>query len=219
MAQLKRIGDAYYVASNVGEIIHPLMADAVAESHRLYVEQLPNVNAESLRVWDVGLGIGSNVSALLNHFIAQKHSAAPKLEIVSFDISLEYAQLAIANANKFPSLQISALEQIVTKHQWQNEQRTLTWNLTLGDFCSTLHQELAPDFIMFDPFSRRENPAMWETAVFEQIFKHLEGKSCRLVTYATHPDIRASLSQAGFMVKDGHSVGRRKKSTIAEANI
>lgn len=217
MAQLKHIDGDYYIASDIGEIIHPLMCDAVAESHRLYVEQMP-FNNKSMVIWDVGLGIGSNASAVLHHFCNSPEQFNHNLEIISFDITLEYVELALANHTKFTSLQIEALKALIGNQEWHKEGKSVRWKLTLGDFCKTLKQEAVPDFIMFDPFSKRENPSMWDVELFAQIAIHLGSKPCRLVTYATHPEIRQNLALAGFRVLDGHAVGRRKKSTIAEIN-
>lgn len=70
------------------------------------------------------------------------------------------------------------------------------------------------DVVLFDPFSLKVCPELWQEHVFKKIYDLMKSNSV-LTTYSCARKVRDNMKIAGFLVKDGPKVKRRGPSTIA----
>ncbi|MEP7049525.1 MAG: MnmC family methyltransferase [Pseudomonadota bacterium] len=205
-----------------GEVMHPSVGPW-QEAQALYVaqsglaEKLQEPGAP-LRVWDVGLGAGTNAVAALT--CARQLGAAQRrpLQVVSFEIDLAPLRLALCDPEGFPFLQpfVNAAEQLVTTHTWRSG--SLRWDLHLGDAVSLWRGEWEPaDMIFFDPFSPSSNPTLWTPAAFSLLRSQAreDGQGCTLFTYSAATPTRVSLLLGGFYVGTGSATGTKRETTAA----
>ena len=205
-----------------GEVMHPAVGPW-QEARALYVEQSRlaeklQVEGPPLRVWDVGLGAGTNAVAALT--CARELGALQRraLCIVSFEIDLSPLRLALADAQGFAFLQpfAQAGAALLKGERWSDGQSH--WQLRLGDAPELWRSEPEPaDLIFFDPFSPVSNPALWTPAAFAQLRAHAraDGDGCTLFTYSAATPTRVSLLLGGFFVGTGIATGMKKETTVA----
>lgn len=88
--------------------------------------------------------------------------------------------------------------------------------LYIGDARKTINfcSSFSFDIVLFDPFSPKVCPELWDVLVFRKIYELLSSPSV-LATYSCARAVRDALAAAGFVVIDGPCVGRRSPSTLA----
>lgn len=205
-----------------GEVMHPSVGPW-QEAQALYVEQsrlaqLLQFEGPPLRIWDVGLGAGTNAVAALT--CARDLGARQRraLHVVSFEIDLAPLRLALADAEGFPFLQpfAAAGEALVATGRWSDGRSH--WELQLGD-ALTLWQGVwaKADVIFFDPFSPSANPALWTPRAFQLLRRHAResDEGCALFTYSAATPTRVSLLLGGFFVGTGVATGMKVETTDA----
>jgi len=91
-----------------------------------------------------------------------------------------------------------------------------TIKLILGDAIHTIERLPKNKFdrVFFDPFSPKKQTEMWNKEVFQKVFALMK-PGAKLSTYSCAKSIRQNLKAAGFMVKDGPTIGRKSPATIA----
>jgi len=205
-----------------GEVMHPSVGPW-QEARALYVEQsrlAEKLQREGppLRVWDVGLGAGTNAVAALTCARDLGGQQRRDLEVVSFEIDLAPLRLALADAPGFPFLQpfAAAGNALLSGEPW-SESRS-RWQVHLGDAAESWGRDWEPvDSIFFDPFSPVSNPALWTPAAFAKLRAHArdDGDGCTLYTYSAATPTRVSLLLGGFFVGTGVATGTKKETTVA----
>jgi tRNA U34 5-methylaminomethyl-2-thiouridine-forming methyltransferase MnmC len=70
------------------------------------------------------------------------------------------------------------------------------------------------DIVYFDPFSPKKQPEMWTEEILRDVYSVMKNGG-KLSTYSCAKSVRANMTAAGFIVKDGPSVGRKSPATIA----
>jgi len=205
-----------------GEVMHPSVGPW-QEARALYVEQsrlAEKLQHEGppLRVWDVGLGAGTNAVAALTCARELGQRQQRELEVVSFELDLAPLRLALADAQGFSFLQpfASAGNALLDGEPW-SEARS-RWEVHLGDAAKSWEKVREPaDLIFFDPFSPASNPALWTPAAFAKLRAHArdDGDGCTLVTYSAATPTRVSLLLGGFFVGTGVATGMKKETTVA----
>ena len=205
-----------------GEVMHPSVGPW-QEACALYVEQSRladklQVAGPPVRVWDVGLGAGTNAVAALTTARALGARQRRKLAVVSFEIDLAPLRLALADAQGFPFLQpfAAAGRALLDGQAWSEEQSE--WRLQLGDAAELWRRAWEPaDLIFFDPFSPASNPDLWTPTAFAQLLAHArrDGDGCTLFTYSAATPTRVSLLLGGFYVGTGIATGMKKETTVA----
>jgi len=205
-----------------GEVMHPSVGPW-QEARALYVEQSRladklQVEGPPLRVWDVGLGAGTNAVAALS--CARELGARQRraLHVVSFELDLSPLRLALADAQGFPFLQpFAQAGTALLKGEYFSEGQS-QWQLRLGDAAESWarESELA-DLIFFDPFSPASNPALWTPTAFATLRAHArdDREGCALFTYSAATPTRVSLLLGGFFVGTGLATGMKKETTVA----
>ena len=195
------------------EIMHS-RTDPIREARELYVEQsrlAERLHAESLILWDVGLGAAANAMAAIESY--EECSTARPLHIVSFDNDLDSLRLALANLQNFPYLRAGAANAIVADREWSH--RDLRWNLVLGDFFERMNEAPPPDLIFYDMFSTKTSAELWTVETFRKLFDACAGRAVELFTYSCSTANRAALLAAGFFVARGRNAGDKAETTIA----
>jgi len=209
-----------------GEVMHPAVGPW-QEARALYVEQSRlaeklQVPGPPLRVWDVGLGAGTNAVAALTCARELGARQRRELELVSFEIDLSPLRLALADPQGFPFLQpfAAAGRALLSGERWSEQQSN--WQLHLGDAAEFWRKDWRPaDVIFFDPFSPASNPRLWTPAVFASLRAHArnDGDGCTLFTYSAATPTRVSLLLGGFYVGTGAATGLKKETTVAATRL
>ena len=212
-----------------GEIMHSRTAP-MEEATRLYVEQSNLAErvrllaqedprgAETLVIWDVGLGAAANAMAAIECYEEQVAlGPARALRIISFENNLDSLRLAFRHNRDFPYLRHSGPAAILTDGQWQSRKHPgLSWRLLPGNFLETIAQApVPPDLIFYDMFSTKTSGDLWTFAAFRQVFEACAGRATELFTYTCSTANRAALLAAGFYVARGRNAGEKLETTIA----
>jgi queuine tRNA-ribosyltransferase len=211
----------------VGEVMHPVVGPRV-EAERLYVapsrlhERLSANTEEPLVLLDVGLGAGSNALAAWRVREALPASAR-RLEIVSFENTLEPLTLALAPEHR-SAFDLEgdaglAAQELLSTHHHQGPRTT--WRLSLGDVVTRLADERAAsaDIVFWDMYSPRINPALWSVTAFRAL-RRVCREGATLHTYTGATANRTALLLAGFAVGFGEAAGdKQKHTTIAATSV
>jgi queuine tRNA-ribosyltransferase len=207
-----------------GEVMHPVVGPLV-EAERLYVG--PSRLAERLRdtkpgagsvvVLDVGLGAGSNAIAAWR-LSESMPAGSRRLELVSFDASVDGLEVALASAERaafgFEGAAVDAGRGLL-EHGFHETARS-TWRLVLGSLPGTLGEVAvaSADVVFWDPFSPKANQELWGHRAFSALFSRCRG-GMTLHTYSGATAVRAALLLAGFAAGLGELIGPGKQSTCA----
>ncbi len=211
-----------------GEVMHPSIGPW-QEAQALYVQQSQLAekllaDGPPLRIWDVGLGAGTNAVAALTCARELGERQRRPLKVLSFEIDLAPLRLALADREGFPFLQpfAEAGKALATTQVWR--EGLLEWELHLGDAAALWGERKQPrgpwepaDIIFFDPFSPASNPAMWTPSAFQLLRSHAreDGEGCTLFTYSAATPTRVCLLLGGFLVGTGIATGMKKETTVA----
>ena len=194
------------------------------EARSLYVEQsglrqrVRLATAETLVIWDVGLGAAANAMAAI-HCYEEQAALGPvrRMQIISFENDLDSLRLAFRHDDKFPYLRHGGPAGILRRGNWQSKQYAgLSWLLFPGDFLETVTRAPAPpDLIFYDMFSSRTHGEQWTIEIFRRLFAACGGRAAELFTYTHSTAARAALLAAGFYVAKGRPAGAKEETTIA----
>lgn len=204
-----------------GEIMHSRTAP-MEEARQLYVEQsnLAERLLEKFRgagplvIWDVGLGAAANAMASIECY-ASVRDPRP-LTIISFENDLDSLSLALRQQDRFPYLEVLAIEAILTEGEWESaDYPGLRWHLWAGDFLETMNGAPPPDVVFYDMFSTRTARDLWTTGTFRKLFGVCRRRAVELFTYTCSTANRAALLAAGFYVARGGPAGEKVETTIA----
>ena len=69
-----------------------------------------------------------------------------------------------------------------------------------------------------DPFSPSKNPELWTVDYFRKI-KELMDERGIVTTYSSADHIRRAMMEAGFILSQGPSVGKKREGTIASLKV
>jgi len=202
-----------------GEIMHPGVGPLI-EAEQLYVQQsrlaerLRAAPGETLVLFDVGLGAGSNAVAARAVSEAAPAGAA-RLEVVSFERDLGALELALEHGADFGLDGEAGQAARALINDGRHETPRTLWRLARGDALESLAQERAlADLVFWDPFSPRVNGPLWTVAAFAAV-RRLAGPRCLLLTYSASTAVRAAMLLAGWAVGIGDGIGDKAQTTAA----
>ena len=168
---------------------------------------------EKINVLDIGFGLGYNVLALMNEFIACMKNRS--LQIVSLE--KEQSLLEFMNSVKFndPRDKIYSFIKDVYA-SGEGEYDGIKLKILFGDARETLQSLSGNKFhaIFQDPFSPSKNPELWSVDYFIKL-KSLLSENGIITTYSSADQIRRAMMEAGLNIGRGPSVGKKREGTIA----
>ncbi len=191
------------------------------ESNALYIEQsnLKSLLTQDLDtelvIYDVGLGAAANAIATLH---AAKNSKR-KVRLISFEIDLALLNFALENSAQLAYLEgyEEIIASLLKNKFWENE--NIKWELHHGDFLECIEKvEHKCHLIYFDPYSPKQNEAMWTTACFKKLRIKCQPRAT-FYNYSQATTIRAALLEAGFFVGYGQPTGLKKDTTQAATQL
>ena len=211
-----------------GEVMHSVNVP-IQEARDLYVHQSElsqrlllrggseQGKEDSLVVWDVGLGAGTNAMATIECYerLVQSHPQVGPLHLISFEKDLDSFRLATHSVAHFEYMNHEAPKMLLRDKVWVSADGRLKWELIEGDFLETCAHAPCPDLVYYDPFSYKTNHQLWNLECFSLIQEKCKEKAAELFTYSASTAVRATLLAAGFFVAQGKSSGPKSETTIA----
>lgn len=191
---------------------------------RLRAQLSEGPNADPIRVWDVGMGIGANALAAIESIQAAT-TPTSRVVIESFESQLGGIQTALGVTEAFPFLsrhRDSVLD-LLDRGEWFSPGGAIHWRLHEGDFFEQIASGRfsAPDLIYYDFYTPEVFPAQWDTRAFKALRSHCTGSSLRptdLFTYTAATPVRVAMLLAGFHVGQGPSTERKTHTTQASTS-
>ncbi len=209
--KLLKTADGSYTlfSGKYGEPYHSVTAGAVTES--IYKFLIPsgllNTNKKSIKILDIGFGLGYNVTVALYH-IKQKNPEI-YVEVISFEKNLlaEIPPLP-APYEKFHELILSLVP--------YGEKEGIKFTLLEGDARLRIKEvkSFKADAVFHDPFSPYKNPELWTLEFLNEIKKRMDQKGI-WVSYTSSSAVREALKRLGFRVGSSTPVGRKSSGTVA----
>ncbi len=184
-----------------GEYYHSIHG-SVQESNHVFIESgLKTIKNQDIIIFEVGFGTGLNAyltaleanktTKIIQYFAIEKHPLLKK----DWE-NLNYPNMtADHNTGLFQQLHLA---------EWENKVRiSLNFNLQKieADLTEFKYHSLPGfDLIYFDAFSPVSQPELWQTEIFNQLFRQCNPGG-RIVTYCAKGSVRRALIEAGFMVE------------------
>lgn len=221
-------GYATLMDSTVGEGMHSSIGPW-QEANLLYVEQsglesrLLQKGSESLVIYDIGLGMATNVLASL-HLFNRIESRRP-LHVISFETDISGLEFALDQKDHFPFLQDkeALLRELLAHKTWEGSSPSgapIRWDLKIGDYRQEMGDCLPPEVIYYDLYSQKSLPDMWGRACFDLLYQKAKprlqrGLGTQILTYTCSTPARTAMLLAGFYVGYGVSTGKKIETTVA----
>jgi len=175
---------------------------ALQESMHIYIVSgllfaLPNINSETINVFEMGFGTGLNALLSLQEAIRLKRKIN-YFTVELFPLSIEEAKALqqdeqLGTSNLSLQLHQAPWEQEVVLNEYFTLYKTKQSLLDLS-----LNTQF--DVVYFDAFAPNDQPELWTEAVFANLFHHLNTNGV-LVTYSSKGTVRRTMQAVGFMVQ------------------
>jgi len=181
---------------------------AVEESYEKFAKPCLEFlkDKKEINVLDFCFGLGYNSAALI--------------ELLDYNINI----ICIDNDDKIfglikevnPKMKNYDTIKKLNKNNLTIQENNIKIKLIIGDALKVIDElpERYFDVVLFDPFSPKVCPELWQERVFKKIYDLMKPNSV-LTTYSCARKVRDNLKIAGFLIKDGPKVKRRGPSTIA----
>ncbi|WP_277657009.1 tRNA (5-methylaminomethyl-2-thiouridine)(34)-methyltransferase MnmD [Seleniivibrio woodruffii] len=175
-----------YRAKSVGAFTESL--------HKFYsasgIEEL--LQKQDVRLLDICLGGGSNLSVTLDRVLSMKHRH--KLHIVTVERQSSLFDTIRQNKFMWPYRGYEMLRKLIDEGQAED----IRLDIAIGDARNILRDmRMEFDVVYFDPFGKRKNPEMWTVDVFRDVHR-LCSDIGRAATYSSGREIREDFVRAGF---------------------
>lgn len=196
----REFGDVYHSKSGAKEEAF----EKFAKPALIPYMQIP---PKEIRILDVCFGLGYNSCAAID--FVTRHMPDTRLEITGLEIDedilkkIRDIEPGFVHYDKIRKATEQALDAELLKIQ-----------IVLGNALKTVTYFSGFDIVFHDPFSPKKHPEMWSEEFFESLYSRLKEGGV-LLTYSCAGWVRKNLENAGFIVQDGPSVGRRAPSTVA----
>lgn len=211
MKQIRTTDNSYTIYSEKYNEEYHCKICALEEAFKKFVEPL-NLKP-GVRLLDIGFGIGYTAGAAIQ--------TAHKIKIISLENDPEILK-EVQNI-KVPywfTGTYSIIQKAAANLFYKDE--SVEIKIILGNAQETIKtlpadKESRFDAVILDPFSPPKNPELWTKEFLQEVYNRME-KRAVLTTFSCAAMVRKNLSELGFEVKDGPTVGRRTPSTIAVKN-
>jgi tRNA U34 5-methylaminomethyl-2-thiouridine-forming methyltransferase MnmC len=169
----------------------------------------------SLRILDIGFGLGYNAIATIDKAI--ESNPACEIEVISLEkddnIIKEIQKLNPCLKNYFI---VKKLEYDPLTKSYLFEDKNIFFRIKMGDARDTIKSsEEKFDAVFLAPFSPAKNPELWTEDFLKEVCKRMKIEAI-LATFSYARQVRENLKKAGFFVFDGPVVGRRSPYTLAK---
>ncbi|MFW5866103.1 MAG: MnmC family methyltransferase [Nanoarchaeota archaeon] len=169
---------------------------------------------DHLVIADICFGLGYNSLIALRELFKQGFQGSVNMIAFENDTELmkKSKRLDFGNDIRNESDIIRSL--LDTPYSYTDD--TITAQTKVGDVRKTIKtiSDDTFDAVFFDPFSPRKHPHLWSEELFRQVYRTMK-RDAVVTTYSCARMIRDNLKKAGFIVRDGPTVGRRSPGTIA----
>jgi uncharacterized protein len=189
------------------------LAGARSEAEKKFVEAVHLrellKKRESIKLLDIGFGLGYNAVAAVNAAEAVK---AGKLQITTLenDIQVLKAALDLFEEN---SLHRTIIKSLLDTGNWRGDFAEIV--LLVGDARnSILELKNFFDCIFMDGFSPDKNPELWTYDFIRELTRSLDPKGV-IVTYSSAYPVRGAMLRCGLFVGQTDAFGRRRGGTVA----
>jgi len=196
------------------EAMHSI-AGAYDEALKKYVypSQILEEHEETIRILDIGFGLGYNVLASIHELL--KKDENQKIEIVSLEKDRFFTD--VMKQIVFNDSRDLIYQTLITAYEkgfFQEDSYSVT--ILFGDARKKLQnlQNYLFNVVYQDPFSPAKNPELWTVEYFKEI-KRLMLPNGRLTTYSSAPQVRRGLLEANLIVATAPSTGKKREGTIA----
>ncbi len=214
-------GDGTYTLLDtvLNETMHT-MSGAYEESLIKHVKasRILEGNSQSLRILDIGFGLGYNILAALTSL--NDKSPDCNIEVISMESDNTFSKWI--ELLSFEDERRMMYEKVKTAYKtgiFADEKVTI--RVEFGDARSYVNSLVEKgeqfDAVFQDAYSPGKNPELW-TYDFFQLISSLMKSSAVLTTYSAAPQIRRALIEAGFKVGRADSTGMKKEGTVASLN-
>lgn len=181
----------------------------------LLPSEILNKRNNPVNILDIGFGLGYNVLALIHEYSEKKRNNT--INIIS--IEKEKTFIPFMNKIKFNDKRDISYE-LVKKAYSTGKAKEGKINILIkfGDarkIIQKLEHETF-DAVFQDPFSPSKNPELWSLEYFKTIYKLMK-KTGIMTTYSSANHIRRAMLEAGFYIRKGPSVGKKKEGTLASS--
>jgi len=199
------------------------LAGAFEETEHNYIKtclieeklKLCSLQSKSLRIFDVGFGVGIGLISLIQHF---KDSP---IYYFSVEIDREFLFKILKDVFLLNNLETKKFnDSDLTFVEFEIEK--IKACIFIGDARKTIPLAFKEnliysiDAIFQDPFSPKKNPTLWTVEWFT-LLKTISKEEVRLSTYSSSISIRKSLMKAGFLVYS--QKGYKNKRTMTYATL
>jgi len=177
--------------------IHGAIKEAEHVFLKMGLDEFVRSNRVSVNVFEVGFGTGLN--ALLSaQWATSKQKRLAYTSIEKFPVSKkEFQQLNYGNI-----VHGSEIYTKITDSKW-NDFTTISNAFKLRKLKLDLRKDTLPngfDVVFFDAFAPNKQPELWDTLVFEKIYKIMR-KNGLMVTYCCQGQAKRNMISAGFEVE------------------
>jgi chorismate dehydratase len=184
--------------------------------------ELASQGASSLRLLDIGTGLGLNLAAALHEL----DGIGLVLEVEGFELDPAVARAALELPPDEGPGAASIARARAALSRWLDggapegswiEAAGLRLRMHRGD-ARTMLPRLSPepcfDAVFLDPFSPKVEPALWTAEFLREVARRMDAQA-RLSTYAAGSAVRRALHAAGLQVGRGARVGAKREGTLA----
>ena len=177
--------------------IHGAIKEAEHVFLKMGLDEFVRSNRVSVNVFEVGFGTGLN--ALLSaQWATSKQKRLAYTSIEKFPVSKkEFQQLNYGNI-----VHGSEIYTKITDAKW-NDFTTISNAFKLRKLKLDLRKDTLPngfDVVFFDAFAPNKQPELWDTLVFEKIYRIMR-KNGLMVTYCCQGQAKRNMISAGFEVE------------------
>lgn len=182
----------------LGENYHSALGALTESAHVFIKNGLERIQLKQIRIFDIGFGTG------LNAYLSYLHAIENNLRIEYFTVEkypltpeevgkMNFSHQTGHHEEAFHSLHASSWGHPV-KLQEQFTLMKIRGDLLQIEFPDQL------DLIFFDAFAPDKQPDLWEKAIFQKLFLHLNAGGI-FVTYSAKGQVRRDLIATGFEVE------------------
>ncbi|MGV8141924.1 MAG: MnmC family methyltransferase [Candidatus Woesearchaeota archaeon] len=217
-----------YRNSDVDEWYHT-KAGAIVEALEKHAKALCVWEKQNPVIFDVCSGVSYSAACALEEIRRNGNESFVTIYLFENDRKILEKNLELPDILDYE--QDGVKQQIICYYHFKNAIRNYLKNnnsiyesgnlriiLMFGDVYLTIERvEESADYIFFAPFSPMVTPNMWTYDLFRKLYLHTAPNG-KLSTYSYAKKVRDALTEAGFIVQNGPTLGRRSPSIIAMKN-